>query len=345
MIIDYLDGSCPDDFEADICIIGAGAAGIAMARSFIGTRRTVCLIESGGIQGEESSQALCEGTSAGQVPFDVLHSRMRAFGGSCNLWGGGCTLLDAHDLAHRDWIPLSGWPLSSADLLPWYEKALAFCGMTNVAIAEDSLAGKPDYPPLKFSGRSLMSRTCVRSGVIFGKTYRDELHSAPNVRVILHTNLVKLRLAESGGAVKNGEIRSLTGRCGTVSARRFALCCGAIENARVLLASNEQTPLGIGNARDMVGRHFMDHPFLSIGNLKTRRPEILTRPFGRPPAHRFPAFFSELGLSRELQQDLRLLNARVHPFAVEGEVPLSIQAWRRLRKPSRGAEASESELL
>lgn len=50
----------PEDapFDTDICIIGAGAAGIAMAREFIGDTRQVCLLESGGLDMNAATQAL-----------------------------------------------------------------------------------------------------------------------------------------------------------------------------------------------------------------------------------------------------------------------------------------------
>jgi NADPH-dependent 2,4-dienoyl-CoA reductase/sulfur reductase-like enzyme len=36
--------------QTDLCIAGAGAAGIALAREFLGTRCRVTLLESGGLR-------------------------------------------------------------------------------------------------------------------------------------------------------------------------------------------------------------------------------------------------------------------------------------------------------
>jgi choline dehydrogenase-like flavoprotein len=104
MIIDYLDRSGPEDFTVDICIVGAGPAGISIARSFIGSSRSVCLVESGGLAGENRNQALYQGASIGSPELDPATSRMRAFGGSCNVWGGGCIPLSSLDLVPRDWV-------------------------------------------------------------------------------------------------------------------------------------------------------------------------------------------------------------------------------------------------
>ena len=56
--------------------------------------------------------------------------------------------------------------------------------------------------------------------------------------------------------------RSLGGEAFSVNARFFVLATGGLENARLLLASNRVQPAGLGNGHDVVGRYFMDHPWL-----------------------------------------------------------------------------------
>ena len=121
-----------------LAILGAGPAGIAIAQAFVETSVNVCLIEGGGLVGEHASQALYEGSSIGPLPFDASTSRMRAFGGSCNLWGGGCVPLAELDLAARDWVPHSGWPISHAELQPHYRRAQRFCGIGEQAFEPHS---------------------------------------------------------------------------------------------------------------------------------------------------------------------------------------------------------------
>jgi choline dehydrogenase-like flavoprotein len=45
----------------------------------------------------------------------------------------------------------------------------------------------------------------------------------------------------------------------------FVLACGAIENARLLLASRSYRSAGLGNDRGLVGRFFMEHPQVDVG--------------------------------------------------------------------------------
>ncbi|MGY3038753.1 choline dehydrogenase-like flavoprotein [Rhodanobacter sp. TND4EL1] len=345
MIIDYLDESAAAEIDVDLCIIGAGAAGIAIARSFIGTSVTVCVIEGGGLSGEEKCQALYEGSSVGSPPFDPGTSRMRVFGGSCTLWGGGCIPLGKHDLSQRDWVPHSGWPLSYEDLEPYYERARAYCQIDTHEFGEGSFLGPLHRQPLPFDEEKLVNQIFARSPILFGQAYRSELNQAPNIQVLLHANLLELESWPDGTSVRQARIGALDGRSGRVRARQYVLASGGIENARLLLLSDTQVPGGLGNDRDLVGRFFMDHPSGTLGTVVTDAPDRLTRPYdrnlGKGPAPTFP----EIGLSKAAQRTHRMLSGRVHPFAVEGTVPKGIRALRNFRAALHPPARDEGSML
>ncbi|MEW9573613.1 GMC oxidoreductase [Rhodanobacter sp. Si-c] len=345
MFIDFLDAAAPTELDADICIVGAGAAGIAMARTFIGSSLRVCLLEGGGSGGELRSQALYQGDSIGSPPFDPVSSRMRVFGGSCNLWGGGCMPLSSLDMSPRDWVPHSGWPLSPADLAPWYQRARTFCGIEDHALDGDRFLTAPAQPPLPFAPDTLVNQIFVRSPVLFGRAYRTELERAGNLTVLLHANLLELEAMPDGKTVHQARIGSLTGRRGTVRARHYVLACGGIENARLLLLSDATVPGGLGNRHDLVGRYFMDHPSGKLGTLHSRQADRLARPYDRQRGKGVAPPFPEIGLSEQAQRAHRMLNARVHPFAVEGRVSRGLHALRSLRAALREPPMDENARL
>ena len=73
--------------EGDLCVIGAGAAGLSIAQAFIGKSQKVILFESGGVEFDEDVQSLYEG----EDEFIGLGNvRSRFFGGSTNCWHGRC---------------------------------------------------------------------------------------------------------------------------------------------------------------------------------------------------------------------------------------------------------------
>ena len=345
VIIDYQDGSAASVIDADLCIIGAGAAGIAIARHFIGTSITVCLIEGGGAAGEERSQALYEGMSIGTLPFDAGTSRMRVFGGSCNLWGGGCIPFDEHDLIERDWVPHSGWPIGYKELKPYYERARAYCQIDAHDFDGGSFLAPLVHDPIPFDADKLVNQVFARSPILFGKAYREQLDNAPNITVLLHANLLELHASANGSTVRHASIGTIDGRRGKVRAQHYVLACGGIENARMLLLSNSIVPQGLGNGHDLVGRYFMDHPCGSIGAVITDAPEQLTRPYDRNLGKGVAPAFPEIGLSPAFQAAQRILNGRVHPFAVEGAVPQGLRSLRDFRAALRPNVQDENALL
>lgn len=346
MIIDYLKGLEPTDLEADLCVIGAGAAGLAIARAFVDSPFRVCVVESGGLAGEQASQSLYEGDSVGDVPFDPASSRMRVFGGSCNLWGGGCIPFARHDLSERDWVPHSGWPIGFEELQPWYERARAFCQIGNQVLDDGTFRGELARTPLELDERKLVNQVFARSPILFGSAYRGELERASNILVLLHTNLIELDADPNGKRIERARIGTLQGQRGSVRARHYVLACGGIENARLMLLSNSVVPEGVGNAHDLVGRYFMDHPSGRLGTVHTDNPARLTRPYDRDLGKGTTPAFPEIGLSHHAQIEHRLLSGRVHPFAVEGPIPNGIRALREFRAALRAQpEADEGRLL
>ena len=79
--------------EADICIVGAGAAGITLAMELLGHGFRVALLESGGLDFEDDIQSLNDGDCVSEQKVDLTWSRLRYFGGTTGHWGGNCAPL------------------------------------------------------------------------------------------------------------------------------------------------------------------------------------------------------------------------------------------------------------
>jgi choline dehydrogenase-like flavoprotein len=338
MLVDFRDAEEGSEIDADLCIVGGGAAGITLAAALSGTSLDVCLIESGGFEYEPRTQALYEGTAIG-VPWrtDMQECRLRYFGGSTNAWGGGCAPLDDIDFEVRPWVPYSGWPIAKAALAPYYERARSICRIAAHRFDDeallDAVLGQLTRAPLRFDPDALVDRFYLRSPIRFGEAYRAELEQAANVTVLVHANLTELAVDDGGRAVHRALIRTVEGKCGTVRARGFVLACGGIENARVLLASNSVVPNGLGNDHDLVGRFFMDHPSGRCGVIESDDPDRLLRPYDHGTYYdRDIPLFPVLCLSEAAQQREGLLNARCRITDSEtGEIPDGIRAVRELR--------------
>jgi choline dehydrogenase-like flavoprotein len=113
---------------ADVCILGAGAAGITLAVELADTGLQVVMLESGGLGFDRSLQEL----SAGQVAAEPYHPPLhlgsrRGLGGTTMVWGGRCVPFDPIDFERREYVAESGWPIRFDELLPYYQRANAFC--------------------------------------------------------------------------------------------------------------------------------------------------------------------------------------------------------------------------
>ncbi|HWF10355.1 MAG TPA: GMC family oxidoreductase [Bryobacteraceae bacterium] len=272
MIYDLRTFGAPQVFEADVCIVGAGAAGIAMARDFIGTPWRVLLLESGGLQREARVQKLYSATSIGEHYYQSLDScRSRYFGGSTNCWGGICTPLDEIDFEERPWIPWSGWPTTFDEIEPCLRRAHRLCGTGPYLYdsgAWDQI-GLPhrSFDPTLFRAFVWHFNSRAALDLSFGKRFRAELRGAPNIDVLLHASVTELLTNESGNAIDGARVQTLDGGIHNVRARKLVLACGGIENARILLASTRSNPAGVGNAHGNVGRFFHEHLQLPCGML------------------------------------------------------------------------------
>lgn len=252
--------------NTDICIIGAGAAGITLAREFSGQPFKVCLLESGSFEYEWETQSLYQGKNKGLPYYPLEAARLRFFGGTTNHWGGACRPMDSIDFEARDWVPHSGWPIDLARLVPFYERA-----QTVLQLGPFGYEGKDwasdDRPPAKFDGGTLTSAVIQQSPPTrFGQVYRDEVEKAPNIDTYLHANVLEIETNRSAREATRLRVASLERNEFFITAKAFIVATGGIENPRLLLLSNRFNRRGLGNAHGMVGRFFMENPISGWGN-------------------------------------------------------------------------------
>jgi len=269
--------------EADICIVGAGVAGISLAMEFVGRPEKVLLLEGGGLSFTRSlrdlptvarrhtvgEQALARGVNAGHPYYPLRFTRARAFGGSSRAWhedrGVHARPLDAVDFERRDGLADHGWPFDRSHLEPFYQRAQARCGLGPFIYDAADWEAKGYGAPLSFDSQQIRSEIFQ-----FGKDSRfdrfePDLVDAENVTLVLHANAV--HLGDSPGRVNRIDCATLSGNRFGVRAATFILAAGALETARLLLVSRDRQPNGIGNDRDLVGRYFMEHPDAAVGYL------------------------------------------------------------------------------
>jgi choline dehydrogenase-like flavoprotein len=267
MYID-LDRGGPTRLDADVAVVGAGAAGLSLVRRLVAGGARVLLLESGGLDYEARTADLNAGANVGMDYYPLDHARLRFFGGTTAIWGGRIAALDAIDFERRNWVPHSGWPIARADLDHHYAEARAVFGLPAAGPGTDAVRGAGGPIP-RFDGRELSTPLWSFDDQFdrfsFGRN-RD-LADDPRVTVVTHATVREIVAFPSGRGIERLDVRSLSGHRLDAYARHFVLAAGGIENPRLLLASQGVHPDGVGNDHDQVGRYFMEHPHARGGRI------------------------------------------------------------------------------
>lgn len=284
MIKDTDDLIHDDVVNVDVCIIGAGPAGMATANEFLNTDLKVALLESGGKKYIHPIQLLSEGLLSGHLFEPQESTHLRQIGGTANNWilqmtdeqyGYRYTPLDEVDFETRDYIPHSGWPISKKDLDPYYARAHATCGVgTYDYTAQYWARGK--FQPIKLNEDKVYN-----SVFTFGPTKKftdeipEKITNSRNLTLYYHATVVELLCDQSSDVVTTAVVRMFDGKEIYFKAKQFIITSNALQTPRLLLNSTKTHKNGIGNQNDNVGRYYMDHNLVACGHFYPHDPKFI----------------------------------------------------------------------
>ncbi|MDO9316056.1 MAG: GMC family oxidoreductase [Burkholderiaceae bacterium] len=310
---DVPDGST---IECDVCVVGAGPAGITLALALERAGRSVLLLEAGQMNRAGPAQALY----AGQVTDPSRHlpldqARYRQLGGTSALWGGRCIPYDAIDFEARPWVPHSGWPFGREALEPYYAEAHGWleCGAFDYRSASvlGASAG-PMVPGWADGAIDTGSLERWSPPTHFGKAHRKALQASRTVRVLMEAVAVDLRTDEAGGQItaidvkRSGASGGHGGSGFVVRPREVVLAGGGLETTRLLMTSRQGERRGIGGASGWLGRGYMSHVHGVIATLKFHTTQPVVSGYEQDADGVFVR--RRLCVSERTQRELGLLN-------------------------------------
>ncbi len=321
--------------SADICIVGAGPVGLALADALQRSGMQVLLIESGGLLPDAEAGALNAGATVGDPYDDLRLSRARAVGGTATIWnavvhgmvGAKFLPMDEIDFTEREGIPRSGWCIDRGVLDPYYRNAQVVCGLGAFDYSADSLADE-QHPVLPL-GATGLTNAVYQFGAAerFRITLPAALRASSAVTMVHGATVTEFGRAPAGERIREARWTTLSGRRGVASAAYFVLAAGGIENARLLLTDAQRMKR---HAAPWVGRGFMEHPIDSSLELISRAPALtLTRGFyAEHQTESGVGVMGRIGLSAALLREERLANASVRVIE-DAELPLLLAARPR----------------
>lgn len=245
--------------KTDICIVGAGAAGITLALQLEKSRYRVMVLESGDAGPLDSADELNDLQIAGH-PLNISEPmRRRAFGGTTIATYGRAVLLDDIDFEDRPWVTKQGWPIDQQEIKRWYPQAAKVMKLQQPELLD---AGFWSQQPLhRMAKEHGLSTRVHRWGkhINLGKAWQKYLRRSENVEVMLRATAVSCDSGPGRNRIQQLSCRALNGGHFSVHARVFVLAAGGLENPRLLLLSKIGTnPPAINWGP--VGRYYMNHP-------------------------------------------------------------------------------------
>lgn len=232
-------------------------------------------------------------TPAGE-PFTWI--RMRAIGGRLLSWGGVALRMSDRQFKAAT-LDGSGvdWPISYADLRPYYDEVERFIGVCGI---EDQLPDIPNgcFIPLQLSKTELRFKHAVESAwperrvtglrrvlriqpaaadstrqhlaVLQQEALRTITAAERTGKLTLRGSSIVSRIVTNRDGTRAEGVEYLDGQSGSpfiATARVVVLCASTIETTRILLNSKSKPhPDGIGNSHGVLGKYLADHTVLSV---------------------------------------------------------------------------------
>ena len=306
MILDFEREQALPSFAADVCIVGAGAAGIVLAAELVRQGKRVLLLESGGSAIESAVQQLNACVYTGQPHQGAHVGRFRALGGTTTMWGGQVLELNEEDFAARSWVPGSGWPFPKDELQPYYERALKAELLEKVTRSDREVwhEMKMTTPDFGHALEPYFTRWCPMPN--FARLYRDTLAS-PKLCVVLHATATAILLHGNGTRIHGVHCKTLAGQEHTFTAVQYVLCLGTIESVRFLLQPlpGGQTPSW--NTSGLLGRHFQSHIDMNAASVPAADAMRLRRWFANAYLRGYK-YHPKIRLLFPVQQEQEVLN-------------------------------------
>jgi choline dehydrogenase-like flavoprotein len=258
MILD-LETHDPHTFaNPHVIIVGAGAVGLTLAVDLVRSGRRVLVLEAGPRYMTKHSQSLMETASWQGFSLKGLHlGRVRALGGTTNLWGGQLVQMEPSVFGKRPWLTDTSWPVTEAELTPYYQRAFDLLGLQKRIPDDRDVWDRLKIRPPENSRDIELFFTRWAPEPSFARLYDSEIGKGINLGVVVNAQVTALKM--EGERVSGVKAKALSGRELTFAAPVVVLANGTVEIVRLLQLrlADGQKPGWSDN--QWLGKGFLDH--------------------------------------------------------------------------------------
>ncbi len=258
--------------QCEVCIVGAGAAGIYLAVELAARGLDVILLEAGNTACADVSDIGFDARFDAELYPGATAGRFFGLGGSTSRWGGLLIPHTRHDARENAGVDAEAWrhivhtvtdkTASVLDKLGWSngDDFSAFARhQLNEAGAALGVAGLEVAAGLFLPFR--------KKNLVY--LLRRKLGKVGQLRVIYNAvvNGWKAKPDARGIRVQQAQAVAHNGNRLTISAQRFIIAAGAIESARILLEMDQSSPQPLIRASSATGNYLADHLSLPIADV------------------------------------------------------------------------------
>lgn len=253
MITNNLDACAVN--EPRIVVVGAGPMGLAVALTLARKGIAVLVLESGTEDFDVAQQALSDAEivdSHAHAPMNLVVRR--GLGGTSILWGGRCVPFDDIDFESRPGVRDVSWPISHAEVRPWYEAAIGFfdCGK-----AEFSAPFRSSIDPSASCRTDQLERWSNKPNL--ARRFGAELRRQEKLTLVLGATVISIDVDQSARVVRGIKVARKDGTVKNVGGSAFIMACGGIETTRLLLLLQRVDSSLFGGSDGPLGRYYMGH--------------------------------------------------------------------------------------
>ncbi len=276
----------PPCVSCDVCIVGAGAAGLLLASMLARAGFGVVVLDVGGRVCSGEKEVGCEAVVEGGTYRATSDGRAFGLGGTTSLWGGQLVPHSTLDVRSVDSTEFNPWRHVVDVVVQQEGRVGALLGILPLAAWFDPSLWVTEPQARQLRARELDIVTADwlpfrRRNLSF--LLNDLRRGQVDVTVILNAAASSWEIGNSAGSgtrISRVTARSLAGRSCEVKARAFVIAAGAIESSRILLEMARgagELPFRKGAA---VGKALSDHLSCAVAQVVPGDSALCARMFG-----------------------------------------------------------------